>query len=30
MDGEVAFTGGVAVADKWLGDADHPITGATR
>ena len=24
MDGEVAFTGGVAVADKWLGDADHP------
>jgi cardiolipin synthase len=24
MDGEVAFTGGVAVADKWLGDADSP------
>lgn len=24
MDGEVAFTGGVAVADKWLGDADEP------
>jgi cardiolipin synthase len=24
MDGEVAFTGGVAVADKWLGDADQP------
>jgi cardiolipin synthase len=24
MDGEVAFTGGVAVGDKWLGNADHP------
>ena len=24
MDGEVAFTGGVAVADKWLGDAEAP------
>jgi phosphatidylserine/phosphatidylglycerophosphate/cardiolipin synthase-like enzyme len=24
MDGEVAFTGGVAVADKWLGDAEQP------
>jgi cardiolipin synthase A/B len=24
MDGEVAFTGGVAVADKWLGDAERP------
>jgi cardiolipin synthase len=24
IDGHVAFTGGAAVADKWLGDADTP------
>src|SRR5438093_5773573 len=24
IDGEVGFTGGAAVADKWLGDADTP------
>ena len=24
MDGEVAFTGGVAVADKWVGNAENP------
>ncbi len=29
VDGEVGFTGGVGIADEWLGDAAPPSIGAT-
>ena len=30
VDGEIGFTGGVGVADHWLGNATRRNTGATR